>query len=65
MRIGEFWEEESSLPVLPRPPKKQDVTCTAVKDTEPCTANIDKTNGLIYVIRANAKPEFMGQSVYH
>ena len=47
--------------VLPRPPERKDVSCPTGKGTEPC-ANVDKDNGVIYVIRVNKKPELMGQS---
>ena len=43
---------------------KEDVIAS-LKKVPSHMANIDKNNGVIYVIRVNTKPELMGQSVYH
>ena len=62
------WEysgkQETPSAFLHRPPKRQHVSCHTEKGTEPCV-NVDKDNGVIYVIRVNKKPDLMGQSVYN
>ena len=64
MRTGEYWEGGS--PSHPSPAQTTEVAgCDPLKKVLSHVANIDKNNGLAYIIRANTKPELTGQSVYN
>ncbi|CAO2629359.1 hypothetical protein LEMLEM_LOCUS20454, partial [Lemmus lemmus] len=57
-------KQEASWPVLHRTSRSQHVACPAEKGMSH-VANIDKNNGLVYIIRTNKKPELRGQSAYN
>ena len=64
-RDWEYSGSRSSLSAIPVQ-TTEEATCklTTEKGTELC-ANVDKDNGVIYVIRVNKKPDLMDQSVYN
>ena len=66
MRRGKILGRRKLIPPSPAQ-TSEEAGCglPAEKKSLSHVAKIDQNNGLIYVIRANKKPELMGQSAYN